>query len=317
MIWLQLGVGLFLLLGGGEALVRGSVSIAHRLGVSPLLIGLTLVGFGTSMPELVASVEAALLGAPGIAIGNVVGSNIANILLILGIAAIVFPVATSKNAFQRDGAVLIGASLLLLGAVLTGSLSSIFGAILVALLAAYMVYTYRTERNVEAPQETVLTQSMPLSLAIILTIGGIIAVVAGAAMLVKAAVIIAENAGISQAVIGVTLVAVGTSLPELAASLMAALRRQGDVAFGNIVGSNIFNILGIAGITAIVSPIAIPAEIGNFDIWVMLGAAGLLVVFAITGWRITRTEGVLFLAAYAAYIVLQFSPAARQLIATI
>lgn len=317
MIWLQLAAGLCLLLGGGEALVRGSVSIAFRLGVSPLLIGLTLVGFGTSTPELVASVEAALLGAPGIAIGNVVGSNIANIFLILGVAAVIYPIATTKKAFQRDGAVLIGASLLLMWAVLAGSLSSLFGAIFLVLLAAYTIYTYHTERTVDEAPEDIPSHSMSLGWAIALTLGGIAGVVVGAGVLVKAAVVVAENAGISQAVIGVTLVALGTSLPELAAGFMAAIRRQSDLAFGNIVGSNIFNILGIMGVTAIVSPIAVPAEIINFDIWVMLGAAGLLVLFAITGWRITRTEGMLFIAAYAGYIFLQFSPAARQLIATL
>jgi cation:H+ antiporter len=317
----QLIVGLALLLGGGESLVQGSVAVAKRLGVSPLLIGLTLVGFGTSTPELVASLRAALIGAPGIAIGNVVGSNIANILLILGLSAIIFPLATTKEAFRRDGAVLIGASMLMLAVVLFGAIGREAGLVFLALLAAYTVYTYVTERRThdaaarvhEAEAEVAtLRRGLPVWGGTLLAVGGIVAVVLGADLLVGAAIEIARTAGLSEAVIGLTLVAVGTSLPELVTSVMAAVRRHADVAFGSIVGSNIFNILGIAGLTAAVSPIPVPPEIAAFDVWIMLAAAFLLVLFAATGWRVERWEGGAFLTAYVTYLVVQLTPGVRS-----
>jgi len=316
MTLLELALGLALLLGGGEALIRGAAAIAVRLGVSPLLIGLTLVGFGTSTPELVASVNAAWIGAPGIAVGNVVGSNIANVLLILGVAALIFPVAVSKAAFRRDGAALIGASLVLTIIILTGVLSRWAGLALLALLAAYTVYAYLSEaRTAQEERGTdtaaVANPGVPLAIAVLFALGGIAGVIIGASLLVDSAVLIARSAGVSETVIGLTLVAVGTSLPELATSAMAALRRQGDLAFGNIVGSNIYNILGILGATGVIVPIAIPAEIAGFDVWVMLAAAVALAVFAITDWRISRREGAAFLLGYAVYLALLISPGFR------
>ena len=315
MIWIELVGGLALLLAGGEALVRGSVGVATRLGVSPLVIGLTLVGFGTSMPELVASLEAALIGAPGIAVGNIVGSNIANILLILGVAAVICPVATSPGAFARDGSVLVGVSLLLVGVVLAGALGRLAGLAFIGLLLAYTGLAYRAERGGgpsarrhTAEAAEVAPAGMGLLPGSLITLAGIAGVVWGASLLVGAAIDIARAAGLSEAVIGLTLVAVGTSLPELVTSVMAALRRHGDVAFGNVVGSNIFNILGIGGVTAAVSPIAVPAQIADFDIWAMLGAAVLLAVFAVTGWQVSRREGAVLLALYAGYLAVQFLP---------
>jgi cation:H+ antiporter len=315
---IQLAIGLVVMLGGGEALVRGSVAAAQRLGISPLLIGLTLVGFGTSTPELVASLQAALVGAPGIAIGNVVGSNIANVLLILGLAAVITPLATTKEAFRRDGAVLVAASVLMLAVVLFGAISRTIGVLFLCLLAAYVAYAYFSERGngaaagrvaAEETEEKALRRDLPLWAALLLAIGGLAAVVFGAGLLVEAAIEIAQGLGLSETVIGLTLVAVGTSLPELVTSLVAAIRRHADVAFGNIVGSNIFNVLGIAGLTATVTPLSVPPEIAGFDIWVMLGAAVLLVVFAATGWRVNRWEGMAFLAAYLTYLVFLLSPA--------
>jgi len=277
---------------------------------------LTLVGFGTSTPELVASVNAAWIGAPGIAVGNVVGSNIANVLLILGVAALIFPVAVSKAAFRRDGAALIGASLVLTIIILTGALSRWAGVALLALLAAYTVYAYLSEaRTAQEERGTdtaaVANPGVPLAIAVLFALGGIAGVIIGASLLVDSAVLIARSAGVSETVIGLTLVAVGTSLPELATSAMAALRRQGDLAFGNIVGSNIYNILGILGATGVIVPIAIPAEIAGFDVWVMLAAAVALAVFAITDWRISRREGAAFLLGYAVYLALLISPGFR------
>jgi cation:H+ antiporter len=322
MIWIELAAGLILLLGGGEALVKGSVGVARRLGVSPLLIGLTLVGFGTSTPELVASLEAAFLGAPGIAVGNIVGSNIANILLILGISAVILPVATTKQAFRRDGTVLIAASLLLVAVAMYGSLERWAGLLFLALLVGYTVFTYFTERDGNdaaaavhvAEADSVTSGTMSIGAGLAWAAAGIAGVVFGANLLVQGAIEIARGFGLSEAVVGLTLVAVGTSLPELVTSIMAAIRRHGDVAFGNIVGSNIFNILGIGGATATLTPITIPAEIIRLDIWVMLATAGLLVVFAVSGWRISRTEGVFFLLAYLAYLAFQLSPGLRTLV---
>lgn len=320
MLWIELGIGLVLLLGGGETLVRGSVGVAMRLGLSPLVIGLTLVGFGTSAPELVASVQAALAGAPGIAIGNIVGSNIANILLILGVSAIIAPIATTRQAFTRDGSVLIAATLVLLAVILSGSIGRWTGAGFLGLLAGYLVYTYVTERSIPDPAAQlhaaeaveVAPRHASLNLSLLLAFGGIAAVVFGADLLVGAAIVLATDFGISEAVIGLTLVAVGTSLPEFATSIIAAFRRHGDVAFGNIVGSNIFNALGIGGATALVAPIAVPAEIIRLDVWVMMATAVLLVVFAVTGWRVSRREGAVFLAAYGGYLALQLSPGIRN-----
>jgi len=325
LIFVQLAIGLLLLLGGGEALVKGAVAIARRLGLSPLVIGLTLVGFGTSTPELVASLQAALRGSPGIALGNVVGSNIVNIVGILGLTAVILPVATTREAFRRDGAALVGVTLLMCGLILFGTLPRSAGILLLVLLLAYTVGTYLGERNAQqAPSAarrtdcaTETEEALPprgqLSLArgVLLAVGGIAAVVFGADLLVGAAIVLARTAGLSEAVIGLTLVAFGTSLPELVTSVTAAVRRHTDVAFGNVVGSNIFNILGIAGATAVLSPIAVPPEIARFDVWVMTGAALLLVLFAVTGWRVNRWEGGVFLAAYGLYLAVQFSPGAR------
>ncbi len=320
---LSLIAGLALLMAGGEALVKGSVAVAVRLGVSPLLIGLTLVGFGTSTPELVASLQAALRGSPGIAIGNIVGSNIANTFLILGLTAAILPIATSRQAFRRDGTTLVLASLVFVAVILLGEVTRLAGLVFLALLAAYTINTYRTERRthdagaVVHEAETAEIEETPprglgLGPAAALAAAGIAAVVFGADLLVGAAITVAAAAGLSETVIGLTLVAVGTSLPELITSVMAAVRRHADVAFGNVIGSNIFNILGIAGVTAVASPIPVPAEIVRLDIWVMLGATLLLVPVAMTGWRISRSEGWAFLAVYGAYIAVQLSPSLRN-----
>ncbi len=319
---LLLIIGLVLLLGGGEALVKGSVAIAWRLGVSRLLIGLTLVGFGTSTPELVASLQGALSGSPGVAIGNVVGSNIANILLILGAAVVILPITTNKSGFGRDGSVLIGASLLMVAVALTGELGRAAGIAFLLALLGYTVFTYLSEKRAhsasatvhEAEADFVEGSGMAMFPAVLLAFGGIAAVVAGASLLVSASIEIARAANMSETVIGLTLVAVGTSLPELVTSVMAAIRRQGDVAFGNVIGSNVFNILGIAGVTAVVKPLQVPPQILAMDIWVMLAASLLLVLFAVTGWRVSRREGLLFLLAYAAYLTVQLSPGVRSVL---
>jgi cation:H+ antiporter len=250
------------------------------------------------------------MGSPGIAVGNVVGSNIANILLILGLSALIMPLPTARATMRRDGSVMVLSALLMVGVALVGSLGVTAGVLFLLGLLAYLVYTYRTGRvdpeGQDAPESSL---SMPVGLVVAaLGLGG---VVFGADLLVGAAVVLARDVGLSESVIGLTLVAVGTSLPELVTSVMAAVRRHPDVAFGNVVGSNIFNVLGIAGITAVVSPIPVPPEIARFDVWVMLAATVLLVLLATTGWRLSRREGMLLLASYGLYLAAQLSPGIR------
>lgn len=318
-----LAAGFVLLLVGGEYLVRGAVSIARRFGISPMVIGLTLVGFGTSAPELVASINAALKGSPGIAIGNVVGSNIANVFLVLGIAALIFPLATNREAYRRDGPVLILATAILVMMVLAGEIGRIAGAIGVALLVAYTSFTWWSDRRsldagaVMHGQEAEEIDEIPQSrmwVALLMAAGGMAAVLYGADLLVDGAIGIARGFGLSEAVIGLTIVAIGTSLPELATAVIAAWRRHADVAFGNIVGSCIFNIFGILGVTALVMPLAVPAEIALFDVWIAALAAIVFVIFAMTGWRIGRREGAVLGLLYVAYIAIQFSPGLRGMI---
>jgi cation:H+ antiporter len=308
---LSLVAGFVLLVLGGETLVRGSVATATRLGLSPLFIGIVLVGFGTSSPELVTSLQAAFAGSPGIAVGNVVGSNIANILLILGLGALLLPIACDPKAFYRDGTVVGVSALILAGVVMIGHLDRWTGLAFVAALLAYIVFTYVKESR--APDEAAAVHAgeaalklggepMRLPLALALAIGGIGLTVYGAKLLVDGAIELAATYGVSEAVIGLTVVAVGTSLPELVTAVIAAIKKHGDVAFGNILGSNIYNTFGILGITAAVHPLDVPFEIIEFDIWVMLVATVLLLFFAVSGWVVSRREGAVLLGLYVLYI---------------
>jgi cation:H+ antiporter len=297
--------GLVLLYVGGEALVRGSVAVAARLGISPLVVGITLVGFGTSAPELVTSVAAALRNAPGIAIGNVVGSNIANILLILGISAVIAPIAFTRNALSRDVFAVVLSAIAVVGLAAGGYIGRVLGLILFLLLVAYLTFAYFQERKV-GPAEPLAGAAAPaqgsLWLNLAIAVAGIAMVVLGADFLVGGAIDLASFFGIPDTVIGLTVVAVGTSLPELAASISAVLRREANIALGNVLGSCIFNVFGILGITALVQPLIVPASIFQFDAWVLLATTLLLVVTAITGRLLTRVEGAVFLVAYAAYV---------------
>ncbi len=305
-----LALGLALLLAGGEGLVRGSVAAARAIGMSPVVAGLVLVGFGTSSPELVTCLTAALQGAPGLAVGNVVGSNICNILLILGITAVLFPVAVDAPAFRRDGTVMLAATIVLVGLVLVGVVPRWAGLLLVAAIVLYIVYTYRTETSNPSAAEAVYTEEievktqagLSLTGGLALAAAGLGAVILGADLLVDSAVALAVAAGVSDTLIGLTVVAVGTSLPELATAIVAGVRRHPEVAFGNVVGSNIFNVLFILGTTAVVQPITIPPEVARFDIWVVLAATLLMVAFVRSGWRVSRREGALLLVGYAAYL---------------
>lgn len=305
MVWVFLILGLVLLVTGGELLVRGAVAVAQKYRVSPLLIGLTLVGFGTSTPELVTSLQATLDGSPGIALGNVIGSNIANILLILGITAMIAAIPVEPKTFRRDIAVLMLATLALIGACFYGVISLGIGLVFIAFLTVYLIFAYRQERSARAPcaaPPVNAVDTSPLWKNAAWVIVGITLTIFGAKLLVSGAIDLATTLGISETVIGLTIVAVGTSLPELVTSVIAAFKKQSDLAFGNIIGSNIFNILFILGAVSFAAPVTVPAEILPVDIWVMLGAAIALSVFALTRWTISRAEGAVMLAGYAAYM---------------
>lgn len=304
-------VGLAGLILGGELLVRGAVSAAKAFHISPMVIGLTLVGFGTSTPELVTSLHAAFSGSPGIAIGNVVGSNIGNVLLILGIAAVIAPIAVNPVALRRDGTVMLAATALCVVAVFLGELGRLAGTFLILCLAVYLIATLLIEQRAkhspaadvyEAEAEAIPGPETSLGTSLALTVIGLVITVFGARFLVSGAIDAAQAVGLSETVIGLTIVAIGTSMPELVTSVIAVRKGHGDVALGNVLGSNIFNILGILGTTALVHPMVVPPEIIQLDVWVMAGTAMMAVWFAHTGKRVSRAEGVLLLACYAAYL---------------
>lgn len=311
MNWVSIVAGLVILTIGAELLIRGATTLARRFGLSELLIGLTLVGFGTSTPELVSSVQAAMVGSPGVAVGNVVGSNIANILLILGLSALIAPIAVEPKAFRRDALALLLATIIAICVSLTGEFGRFAGVGFLIALAAYIFIAYVTERAApDAPEtkrhedEAAVLPSGPKSpvLLIALVVCGLALLMLGARFLVTGAINIASMMGVSETIIGLTIVAVGTSLPELITSVMAALRGKAALALGNVVGSNIYNLLGILGVTAAIAPIAAPAEIIAFDNWVMLAATLALIAFAMTQHRVGRIEGGLLVGGYTAYI---------------
>lgn len=260
-------IGLLLLVAGGEGLLRGSVAIAGKFGLSTLLVSMVIVGFGTSAPELMVSVSAALKGEPNIALGNVVGSNIANVLLILGLSALFMPIACARPEIRRDALAVLLASLILVGLSVSGAIDRLPGLMMLAALAAYMSYSYLTERRTSKAQETLRDQiqedigkpEISLKKATVFCLAGLVLLAGGAHFLVEGATSLAEKFGIPNAIIGLTLVAVGTSLPELATAIVAAYRKHADVVIGNILGSNLFNILGspVSSKTAFVASIVL------------------------------------------------------------
>ncbi len=293
-------IGLFF---GGEALVRGSVGLAHRMAISPLLIGLTVVGFGTSTPELLVSVNAALSGVPDIALGNVIGSNIANILLIVGLTALVWPIAVSGGTLRRDTGVMVAAALILVPIFALGTVGRVAGLCLLAVLAIYLAWAYLKPGDTEPSGSSDLPAPMPALPATLWIAGGFIALLVGARFLVDGSVSIARGFGLSEAFIGLSIVAVGTSLPELATSIVAAFRRQSEIAIGNIIGSNIFNILGILGVTAIITPIPVASRFLGFDLPVMIAVSMVLAALLLTRPVIGRAMGAAMLVGYALYII--------------
>ncbi len=311
---LLVAAGLILLFVGGEGLVRGSVTLAERLGISKLLIGLVIVGFGTSTPELLVSVKAALGGAPEIALGNAVGSNIANVLLIVGLASIITPILGWERSAVREALVAALVSLAALVLVQGEVITKLEGIAMLVALAGYLFASYWLEKKDPKAKTfqhaTEEFEDIPLPrpwLAPVLALGGIVALVFGADLLVEGGVNIARGFGVPDAVIGLSLVAIGTSLPELATAVVAAIRRHPDVVLGNVIGSNIFNILAILGVTAVIQPIAVSSRFREIDTPVMLGVALLLLALLVVSKSIGRLWGFVLLALYAAYMVVLFS----------
>ena len=296
-------LGIALLYGGGELLVRFASSLALRFRLSPLVIGLTVVAFGTSAPELAASLTATLNGAEAIAVGNVVGSNIANVGLILGLAALLLPITIQTSVFRREIPVMLGASLVPLFLFADGQLGRLEGAVLFALLLAYLVWLLRSPNEDEAPDDLNL---YPLWLTVAGIVGGLVLLVLGAQVLVDGATSLALAFGVPERIVGLTLVAVGTSLPELASSLVAVLKRETDMVLGNIIGSNIFNVLCILGITSLITPLALPFAALRLDLLIMVAFAVLTVVFLFTQRRLERWEGGVLVLAYGGYVAWLF-----------
>ena len=303
---LVLVVGLGVLVAGGELLVRGGSGLGRSLGLSPLLVGLTVVAFATSAPELAVSTDAALSGAPGLAVGNVVGSNITNVLLVLGLAALVLPVGVRAQLVRTDVPVMIGASVLLLVLALDGTVSRLDGVLLVVALVVYVVASVRKTlgRTADAPATDEAEQRSRPLVDVALVAVGVALLVLGARLLVTSATTIAEAAGVSDLVIGLTVVAIGTSLPEAATSVIAAVRGERELAIGNVVGSNIFNVGAVMGISASVAEGGVPVDAAavRFDIPVMVVVAVALLPVVFTHREIARWEAAVFLAYYAAYV---------------
>lgn len=306
MVVLVLAAGVVLLVAGAETLVRGAAAIAHRFHISPLVVGLTVVAYGTSAPEMAVSVAAALGGRADLALGNVVGSNIFNVLFILGISAVITPLVVSRQLVRIDVPLMIGLSFTTMVLALDGSVGRIDGLLLVM---GAIVYTVALIRQSERTPDSGEAAPMSAPRAGALVALGLVLLVGGSRLLVSSAVQIAAELGVSDLVVGLTIIAAGTSLPEVATSVVAAIRGQRDIAVGNVVGSNIFNLLSVLGLTAVLSPdgVAVPAAALRFDLPVMTAVAVACLPIFFTGHRIARWEGVLFLGywvAYTAYLVL-------------
>jgi len=308
-VYLLLFVGLALLFVSGKFLVDSSVAISRRLKIPRMIIGLTVVAFGTSAPELLVSLQAAFSGYPEIAMGNVVGSNISNILLVLAITALIFPIPVPASSVKRDWPIMMGVSLLLYIFAMNGWISRLEGVIFVVLLGLYILYSVLRARSAERVVEQETDQGhMKWGVAVILLLVSIVGLAFGADLLVENAALVAEKMGMSKRVVSITMVAVGTSIPEVATSVIAALKKETDISVGNIIGSNIMNILSVLGFTSLVSPISVSTEIAGFDIPWMLGISllFLLLMLPASRSRITRWEGSLMIVIYLVYIYFLF-----------
>lgn len=302
----NVAVGLCLLGIAAEVLVKGASSLSRRFGLSPLVIGLTIVSIGTSLPELVVSVEAAVTGSGGLALGNVIGSNIANIGLILGIAALIAPIAVQAQVVRMDAPLLVAVSVGFIGLIWDGRLSRGDGVLLTVGILAYVFYTVRMAQRASLDLQEEANEVLPSPHSVFvdggLVVIGIVGLVGGAHLLVTGAITVAAALGVSPVVIGLSVVAVGTSLPELATSVVAAWRGQGDIAVGNALGSSIFNLLGILGVTVLIHPLS-TASLGWTELGVMVGLAVIVVPFLRSAYTLSRMEGSALLLSYLGYLV--------------
>ena len=301
--------GAGLLFGGGEALVRGASSLATRMGMSSMVVGLTVVAFATSAPELAASLTAALTGAPAIALGNVLGSNVANIALILGAAALARPIPVSASFIKGEIPLMIAAVLFLVPMLEDRAIGRGDGAILLGVMVLYFGFLFhqKTRTGGGGQSESLRENPLPGATAALLVAVGTAALVLGARLLVAGSIDLAEALGVPERVVGLTVVALGTSLPELASSLAAARHGEGDIVLGNIVGSNVLNVVCILGATAAISPIAGVSEGAVRDVWVVVAFSAALPLLLIKSSRVSRGEGTLLLAAYLVYVGVLFA----------
>ena len=307
MDWLYTGLGLVLLLLAGDALVKGAVNMSLRLGVPALIVSLTIVAFGTSAPELLISIQAILDGVPEMALGNVVGSNTANVLLVLGLPALIAVMHTSEHDTRTSYMQMIAATLLFIAVCFTGVIGWQIGLVLLAALAAMIIYAFNQAKKhrevlAELADPEGADPNMPWKKIAFFLVVGLVGLPVGANFLVTGATSIARHYGVDEAIIGLTLVAIGTSLPELATTVMASLRRQADVALGNVIGSNMFNLLGIIGVAALVGPIPVDAQFLRFDLWVMLASSLILIPFVFMKKDIGRRWGVALSLLYVIYL---------------
>ena len=309
MFWALSFLGLFLLLISGDFLVRGAIQLSNRLGISPLMVSLTIVAFGTSAPELIVAIKATLSGSPGLALGNVVGSNIANILLVLGLPTLIMGLKNNIADAKRSFGSMIVASVLFIVFGMSGSFSWIYGVVLLSLLAFFLFDTFRQNSKktlnktlhseILESQQKISHSWWTITLFLIL---GVIGLPIGADLLVTNASALAKGYGVSNAIVGLTLVAIGTSLPELATTFIAFVRKKAEIVLGNLIGSNIFNLLAIIGITSLISPVPVDPTFIKFDFWVMLAASALIAPFILLNIQFNRLSGFLFVALYISYL---------------
>ncbi|MCR4316713.1 MAG: calcium/sodium antiporter [Planctomycetes bacterium] len=297
-------LGFALLFFGAESLVRGASSLAVRLGVSTLVIGLTVVAFGTSMPELVVSIDTALEGRGAISVGNIVGSNTFNIAVILGLSALVCPMSVKLKIVKIDAPIMVAVAILFLAIFFDSEISRVEGIVLLVGIVLYTVFSFALARR-EGPAADEIAGEVAKTkiwiIDVLFVAGGLGVLVVGSNVLVKGAIGLAKHFGLSDAFIGLTIVAAGTSLPELATSVIAAMRKKPDMAIANVVGSNIFNILGILGVASVIAPITAP-EVKDVDVYVMLGFSIALLPLLRSGFALSRREGFVLLAGYACYV---------------
>lgn len=305
--------GLIILLVGGEVLIKGAILIAKNLNISKILVSSVIVGFGTSMPEMTVSIEAIFMNAPEIAIGNVIGSNIANILFILGIAATISPFNSTRPIPKRDILMMIFSTIMLCVFAIFGVINFIQGIIMLLILLSYITYSYKQDKKhftVSEVEKSLpnmgILQNLNLSLSILLAISGMVLLILGSSIFLNAAIEIAQIFNIAQEIIGLGIVAIGSCLPELTTATIASIRKQGNIVIASIVGSNIFNILSIVGVATIIRDIYIPPHILKFDLWIFLIATMILCWILLRNIKFSRKIGIAFLGSYILYFYLLF-----------